>query len=171
MIGSIPLTADINIFHPANGTNYAARYGLLFTGGYEASIATLADQTTHNPISISTNGTFSAESWSDTSTTPAAANLQGTYSIAAINIGTTTTALAAASGDNICLNGVLDCFKWNTTSTAIDFSAQGVELQQIANGSVATVLGSLGPVGSHTTVQEWFQIKDSAGTIRYVPGF
>lgn len=41
----------------------------------------------------------------------------------------------------------------------------------LANGVVATVLGSLGPTGSHTTVQEWFTIKDSAGTIRYIPAF
>lgn len=42
---------------------------------------------------------------------------------------------------------------------------------QIANGSVATVLGSLGPVGSHTTVQEWMAIKNNAGTVRYIPCF
>jgi len=41
----------------------------------------------------------------------------------------------------------------------------------IANGSVATALSSVGPVGSNTTVQEWFPIKNAAGTIRYVPGF
>ena len=41
----------------------------------------------------------------------------------------------------------------------------------IANALIATVLGSLGPTGSHTTVQEWFPIKNAAGTIRYVPGF
>ena len=40
-----------------------------------------------------------------------------------------------------------------------------------ANASVATVLGSVGPTGSHTTVQEWFPIKNASGTIRYVPGF
>ncbi len=40
-----------------------------------------------------------------------------------------------------------------------------------ANGSVATVLGSLGPAGSHTTVQEWLQILGSGGVTRYVPGF
>lgn len=40
-----------------------------------------------------------------------------------------------------------------------------------ANGSVATVLGSLGPTGSHTTVQEWFTVTDAGGNVRYVPGF
>jgi hypothetical protein len=41
----------------------------------------------------------------------------------------------------------------------------------IANGSVATVLGSLGPVGSHTTVQEYLTFVNAAGVVRYVPAF
>lgn len=44
-------------------------------------------------------------------------------------------------------------------------------LPAVANGSVATVLGSLGPAGSHTTVQKWFVWKDTSGTAYYVPGF
>jgi hypothetical protein len=40
-----------------------------------------------------------------------------------------------------------------------------------ANGAVATVLGSLGPTGSHTTVQTWLTFVDSGGTTRYVPCF
>src|ERR1019366_1797358 len=41
----------------------------------------------------------------------------------------------------------------------------------IANGSVATAMTSVGPTGSNTTVEEWFQIKGTSGAIRYVPGF
>ena len=40
-----------------------------------------------------------------------------------------------------------------------------------ANGSVATAMASVGPTGSHTGPQEWFPIKNAAGTVRYVPGF
>ncbi len=40
-----------------------------------------------------------------------------------------------------------------------------------ANGSVATALSSVGPTGSHTTVQEWITITDASGVVRYVPGF
>jgi len=40
-----------------------------------------------------------------------------------------------------------------------------------ANGSVATVLGSLGPAGSHTTVQEWLTFKNASGVQRWVPCF
>jgi hypothetical protein len=38
-----------------------------------------------------------------------------------------------------------------------------------ANGAVATTMTSLGPAGSHTTVQEWLTIKNAAGTVRYIP--
>ena len=40
-----------------------------------------------------------------------------------------------------------------------------------ANGSVATVLGSLGPAGSRTTVQKWLTIVDSTGATLYIPAF
>lgn len=42
----------------------------------------------------------------------------------------------------------------------------------VANGAVATALTSVGPVGSHTTVQKWFKFQDSStGIDYYVPGF
>lgn len=40
-----------------------------------------------------------------------------------------------------------------------------------ANGSVATVLGSLGPAGASTTVQRWLKFKDDGGVFRYIPCF
>ena len=40
-----------------------------------------------------------------------------------------------------------------------------------ANGSVATAMSSLGPTGSHATIQEWFTVKDASGTVRYIPAF
>lgn len=40
-----------------------------------------------------------------------------------------------------------------------------------ANASVATVLGSVGPVGSHTTVQKWLTFVDSGGVTGYIPVF
>lgn len=40
-----------------------------------------------------------------------------------------------------------------------------------ANGAVATALTSLGPAGSHTTVQKWWKVKDVSGTDYYVPMF
>lgn len=40
-----------------------------------------------------------------------------------------------------------------------------------ANAAVATVLGSVGPTGSRTTVQKWLTISDSAGNPFYIPCF
>lgn len=40
-----------------------------------------------------------------------------------------------------------------------------------ANGSVATAMSSLGPTGSHATIQEWFTVTDSSGNVRYIPAF
>jgi hypothetical protein len=46
-----------------------------------------------------------------------------------------------------------------------------VRLGTVANGAVATALSSVGPTGSHTTVQEWFAVKNASGVIRYIPAF
>jgi hypothetical protein len=46
-----------------------------------------------------------------------------------------------------------------------------VRLNTVANGTVATAPSSLGPTGAHTTVQEWFAVKNASGTIRYIPAF
>ncbi len=40
-----------------------------------------------------------------------------------------------------------------------------------ANGTIATAMSSLGPVGSHTTVQRWMIVVNPSGTIGYVPVF
>jgi hypothetical protein len=40
-----------------------------------------------------------------------------------------------------------------------------------ANGGVATSLGSVGPVGSNTTVQKWLTIIDNGGVKRFIPCF
>ena len=63
-----------------------------------------------------------------------------------------------------------------TPSTTLSLQPSGGTVQvgtgcTAANGSVATVLGSLGPAGSHTTVQEWIAIKNASGVTRYIPAF
>lgn len=40
-----------------------------------------------------------------------------------------------------------------------------------ANGSTSVTLNAVGPAGAHATVQEWFTIKNSGGTVRYLPCF
>lgn len=40
-----------------------------------------------------------------------------------------------------------------------------------ANGSTSVSLTSIAPSGAHATVQEWLTVKDSSGTVRYIPAF
>lgn len=54
------------------------------------------------------------------------------------------------------------------TSQIIKFSSAN---SFSANASVATALSSIGPVGSHTTVQTWLTVVDNTGTTRYIPCF
>lgn len=39
------------------------------------------------------------------------------------------------------------------------------------NASVATTMTSLGPEGSHTTVQEWMVVVNPQGFIRFIPAY
>jgi hypothetical protein len=41
----------------------------------------------------------------------------------------------------------------------------------VVNSDVATSLGSIGPAGSHTTVQRWLVVINPAGTVGYIPVF
>lgn len=59
--------------------------------------------------------------------------------------------------------------KDGTITTASTLAISGAGFAN-ANGSVVTVLGSLGPVGSHTTVQKWMAWSDGTTTY-YSPGF
>jgi hypothetical protein len=54
------------------------------------------------------------------------------------------------------------------TTSSVKFSSTGMFS---ANGSVATALTSVGPTGSHATVQTWLTIRDNTGTTRYIPCF
>lgn len=53
------------------------------------------------------------------------------------------------------------------TAQILNFASPGIA----ANGSVATILGSLGPSGAHTTVQFWVRIKDASGNVGFMPAF
>lgn len=73
--------------------------------------------------------------------------------------GTLRNLINCNSGNYVTVGGGSEAFQFGGSSMFI------------ANGSVATSLGSVGPVGSHTTVQEWLSFADSSGTQRYVPCF
>jgi hypothetical protein len=51
-IGAYPITADINFFHPANGSSFAALNGLMFAGGFMYQNSTIADATTNGVLGI-----------------------------------------------------------------------------------------------------------------------
>jgi hypothetical protein len=86
------------------------------------------------------------------------------------NAGTEYFDYEATPGWQMVVGGTT-VFNVNASSAFISPQLQLGASNQIANGSVATVLGSLGPTGSHTTVQEWMQVKDAAGTVRFIPMF
>lgn len=70
-----------------------------------------------------------------------------------------TLKLATAAGSDLTLSpGTTGLVKFGNAASAA------------ANGSVATVLGSVGPTGANTTVQEWLVVKTANGT-RYIPCF
>lgn len=102
----------------------------------------------------------------------------GGTQLRAIDGGTVDFRLSASAGSNVSIIGsysnhgvvffanAAESFRVNNDRT-VQFNSPSM----IANGSVATVLGSVGPTGSHTSVQEWFQFKNASGVTRYIPGF
>ena len=73
--------------------------------------------------------------------------------------------------------GLVLSVTWNTTATTLKLQpTAGGTIQTgsgtwSANGSVATALSGVGPAGAHTTVQEWFTVKNANGVVRYIPAF
>lgn len=76
--------------------------------------------------------------------------------------------------------GVTPQMKVSGSDTNIDLQIEpkgtglvkfGNATSMVAPGSVATVLGSVGPTGASTTVQKWLSVKDSSGTQLYIPCF
>lgn len=57
------------------------------------------------------------------------------------------------------------------TSKGTGVLKMGIAGQFAANGSVATAMSSLGPAGSHTTIQKWLIVKDSTNTTLWIPCF
>ncbi len=84
------------------------------------------------------------------------------FSVAGDNSGTRLPLVFGVGRDT----DVTECFR-----SAIDGTFQFGSPNIKANGSVATVLGSLGPSGSRTTVQKWFQIKDASGNPFFIPAW
>lgn len=82
-----------------------------------------------------------------------------------------TMTLIGGNGNQAAVVGVT----W-TQNTTLSLQPSGGPIKLgsgafTVNGSVATAMTSLGPAGSHTTVQEWFTITNASGVVRYIPAF
>jgi hypothetical protein len=92
----------------------------------------------------------------------------GTGTVAISPAGALTISPTAASTINNCSVGV------TTAAAGVFTTLQGTTsliIPTIANSTVATTMTSLGPTGSHATIQEWFPILNASGTTRYVPAY
>lgn len=68
-------------------------------------------------------------------------------------------------------NEVTNYLVFQNASEPGEMQITGTSTAFAHNGSIATAMTSIGPVGSHTTVQEWLIVVDPSGYIRYIPCF
>lgn len=92
------------------------------------------------------------------------AGSQGTGSAAGGDIAFQTAPLGGAGTSQNALSEVMRILAAGNIkfTNAANFSA---------NGAIATAMSSVGPTGSHTTVQEWLTIVNASGVTRYIPCF
>jgi hypothetical protein len=50
-------------------------------------------------------------------------------------------------------------------------AAGNIASNWVGTSNVAVTITSLGPTGSHTTIQEWMSFKDASGVVRYIPAY
>lgn len=121
-----------------------------------------------------------ATGWTITTYEGVEFNLPGTLTATVTNVYGFRNKMAAASGrfaifsDGTAQSAHAGNFKIGASTApadVLDVAGTIRSDQFTANGAVATGLTSVGPTGSHTTVQEWLQVKNSSGTVRYIPAF
>lgn len=125
----------------------------------------------HNILEDGQGGVYDAASLDGTITSITSVIQQPAYPSLSPPTTLATTSRAPTTGSGAVLNP-----SWSSNRTLLTLNGSGGKIQTgsgtwTANGSVATSLTSLGPVGSHTTVQEWLTFNDAAGTVRYIPAF
>ncbi len=91
---------------------------------------------------------------------------KGTISDATTGVGSIITIYGKTQGTDVTVQPALVITDGSTAS--IKFAGTGMTS---ANGTVATILGSVGPVGANTTVQEWLTVTMPGGNVRYIPCF
>lgn len=85
------------------------------------------------------------------------------------NAGRVVTGTAGTPGDLAQWDGAGNIGDGPNLATTL---SSYVTQTYTANGAIATAITSVGPTGSHTTVQEWLTVLGSDGvTLRYIPSF
>jgi hypothetical protein len=132
------------------------------TGTMNAATQITFDVAANNTTAIGTNlGSITSAGWT---ISPANAS----FTLAPTGTGTITINPATAGTINNASIGVTTAQPGRFTTVEATVS---LKAPVIANGAVVTALTGVGPVGSHTTVQEWFQVLNPTGTVRYIPAF
>ena len=91
---------------------------------------------------------------------------KGTISDATTGVGSIVTIYGKTQGTDVTVQPTLVITDGSTAT--IKFAGTGMAT---ANGTTATVLGSVGPAGASTTVQEWLTVTMPGGSVRYIPCF
>lgn len=178
----VSFTPSTQFFDPKTG--YLTRDGFQLIQFFVEAVNGSGAVLTVDGIQTLTNKTIDGDN--NTFRDIATANLKlktgnGSYVVTATVAGTSGT-LASWDADgnvtSLALTGIIeDAINDGVTSKAPSenavFDALALKADKAAfavNGTVATVLGSVGPAGSNVAVQKWLQIDDS-GTPRYIPCF
>ena len=148
--------------HTANAVNFVSFSGGA-TGATPIMSAVGSDSVVSMQYTVKNNGnhTFSTNGTSNVALyLPGNGNTVNYVSIYGGATGNAANVTAAGSDTNIDLAIASKGTGVVKFATASNFTA---------NGAVATAMTSVGPTGSHTTVQEWLTIKNASGTVRYIP--
>lgn len=103
-------------------------------------------------------------------TAPMLLSLAGTQTITKSNTGDFVVT-CNTTGNFIFQAGAGNVEAFRILGTANAGQLQIAAANLAANGAVATAMTALGPVGSHTTIQEWLAIKGTGGNLRWIPMF
>lgn len=156
-----------NFTNPASAVNYLSFSGSA-TGVPLAILAAGTD--TNISWQLSSKGNSPITFYSNSNTNPL---LQLIHAATAVNYGTVTAAATGggvtfgAAGSDTNVDLILAPQGTSPTASLVRFNGGST----VANGSVAKSFTAVGPTGSATTVQEWLAIKNSSGTVRYIPCF
>ena len=170
---SLSSSAAWNGLSIGNGNIYLnAGQGVVINGTTALSLSG-SNPTMASPIFTGTTTTagISDSSGIVTSGNASAVNFVGTTIIGG---GTASSTLVVESTYGA---GTSDSIQFKTGSQVLALTIDTTQNLKFAsasiaaNGSVATAMSSLGPTGSHTTIQEWLVVKNASGVVRYIPMF